>query len=147
MLAGPLADFKARFNVALRTAAWAAVAALAGAVAVLFFCIALFAWLAQQYGSITAGLVLGGIFLLIALIIGVICMAVRQKRARTQARQAAASSNWWQDPALMLAGLQIVRMIGVRRLVPIAIIGGIAAGILSSQKPNGIRPKQKRTPI
>ena len=145
MLAGPLADFKARVNVALRTAAWAAVAAFAGAVAVLFFCVALFAWLAQQYGSITSGLVLGGIFLLLALITGVICMAVRRKRTRTQARQAAAGSNWWQDPALLLAGLQIVRMIGVRRIVPIAIIGGIAAGILSGQKPNGIRPKRERT--
>jgi hypothetical protein len=38
-------------------------------------------------------------------------------------------------------------MIGVRRLVPIAIIGGIAAGILSGQKQSGNRPKQERASL
>ncbi|MBF8254011.1 MAG: hypothetical protein HW373_706 [Deltaproteobacteria bacterium] len=144
MLAGPIADFKARLNVSLRAAAWGAVAALAGAVAVLFFCIAVFAWLAQQYGSITAGLVLGGIFLLITLTTGVTCIAIRRKRVISRAREAATGSKWWQDPALLLAGLQIARMIGVRRLVPIAIVGGIAAGLFSGQKPGRIRPEQER---
>ena len=144
VLAGPIADLKARLSVSLRAAAWAAIAALAGAVAVLFFCIALFAWLAQQYGSITAGLMLSGIFLLIALATGVTCMAIRRKRVKSRAREAAAGSNWWQDPALLLAGLQIARMIGVRRLVPIAIVGGIAVGLLSGQKSSRIRPKQER---
>jgi len=141
VLAGPLADFKARLNVSLRAATWGAITALAGAVAILFFCIALFTWLAQQYGSITAGLVLGGIFLLIMLTAGVTCMAIRRKRVKLRAREAAAGSNWWQDPALVLTALQITRMIGVRRLVPIAIVGGIAMGLLSSQKPTRIRPK------
>lgn len=144
MLAGPLADFKARFNLSLRAAAWGAVAALAGAVAMLFFCISLFAWLAQQYGSITAGLVLGGIFLLIMLTTGITCIMIRRKRLRSQAREAATGSKWWQDPALVLTGLEITRMIGVRRLVPIAIVGGIAAGLLAGQKPNKLRPKQER---
>ena len=107
----------------------------------LFFCIALFAWLAQQYGSITAGLVIGGIFLLITLTTGVVCMTVRRKRVKTRASEAAAGSNCWQDPALLLTGLQIARMIGVRRLLPIAIVGGIAAGLLSSQKSSKIRSK------
>ena len=144
MLAGPLADFKARLNVSLRATAWGAVAALAGAVAVLFFCIALFAWLAQKYGSIMAGLVLGGIFLLIMLTTGITCMAIRRKRVRLRVREATSGSNWWQDPALVLTALQIARMIGVRRLVPIAIVGGIAAGLLSGKKPNGSRVKQER---
>lgn len=141
MLAGPLAELKARLDVSLRAAAWGAVAALAGVVAMLFFCIALFAWLAQQYGSITAGLVIGGIFLLITLTTGVVCMTVRRKRVKTRASEAAAGSNCWQDPALLLTGLQIARMIGVRRLLPIAIVGGIAAGLLSSQKSSKIRSK------
>ena len=68
-------------------------------------------------------------------------MAVRRKRVKTRAREATASSNWWQDPALLLTGLQIVRIIGVRRLLPIAIVGGIAAGLLSGQKSVKIRSK------
>jgi Ca2+/Na+ antiporter len=145
LLAGPLAELKARLDASLRVAAWGAVATLASVVALLFFCVAFFTWLAQQYGPITAGLVLGGIFLLITLITGVICMAVRRKRVKTRVKEASAGSTWWQDPALLLTGLQIARMIGVRRLVPIAIIGGIAAGLLGGQKPSGTRPKQART--
>ena len=37
------------------------------------------------------------------------------------------------DPMLMAAALQVVRAIGIKRLVPILAVGGIALGFLASR--------------
>jgi hypothetical protein len=37
------------------------------------------------------------------------------------------------DPMLLATGLQIVRAIGVKRLLPILAIGGVALGIMASR--------------
>jgi hypothetical protein len=37
------------------------------------------------------------------------------------------------DPMLIATGLQIVRAIGVKRLLPILAIGGVALGIMASR--------------
>jgi hypothetical protein len=37
------------------------------------------------------------------------------------------------DPMLLATGLQIVRAIGIKRLLPILAIGGVALGILASR--------------
>src|SRR6516164_6833471 len=48
--------------------AWALIAAAAAAAAAVFLLVAAFVWLADRYGSLTAGVVLGCAFALIALI-------------------------------------------------------------------------------
>ena len=37
------------------------------------------------------------------------------------------------DPMLLAAGLQVVRAIGVKKLIPILAIGGLALGFLASR--------------
>jgi hypothetical protein len=37
------------------------------------------------------------------------------------------------DPMLLATGLQIVRAIGIKRLLPILAIGGVALGIMASR--------------
>ena len=37
------------------------------------------------------------------------------------------------DPMVVAAGLQIVRAIGIKRLLPILAIGGVALGIMASR--------------
>jgi hypothetical protein len=37
------------------------------------------------------------------------------------------------DPMLLAAGLQVVRAIGVKRLIPILAVGGLALGFLMSR--------------
>ena len=37
------------------------------------------------------------------------------------------------DPMLVAAGLQIVRAIGVKKLIPILAVGGLALGFLASR--------------
>jgi hypothetical protein len=55
-------------------------------------------------------------------------------RARIAAERAAkAAPSMLADPMLIATGLQIVRAIGVKRLLPILAIGGVALGIMASR--------------
>jgi hypothetical protein len=58
-----------------------------------------------------------------------------RKRARIAAERAAksAASSMLADPMLLATGLQIVRAIGIKRLLPILAIGGVALGIMASR--------------
>ena len=58
-----------------------------------------------------------------------------QKRARIAAERAARSTaqSMLADPMLLATGLQIVRAIGMKRLLPILAIGGVALGIMASR--------------
>ena len=40
------------------------------------------------------------------------------------------------DPMILAAGLQIVRTVGITRLVPILAVGGIALGVMASRRSN-----------
>jgi hypothetical protein len=37
------------------------------------------------------------------------------------------------DPVLVAAGIQVIRAIGVKRLIPILALGGLALGLLASR--------------
>src|SRR5215468_1106910 len=66
---------------------WAVLATVFGLVAAGFFLTAIFVWLADQYDPVTAGLVLGFLFLLLALIALLACVLTRRhniERARTE---------------------------------------------------------------
>ena len=65
---------QARAGVSSRVLVWGVIAAVAAAVALVFFLIAAFIWLADRYSPLTAGLVLGGTFLLVALIALMACL-------------------------------------------------------------------------
>ena len=41
------------------------------------------------------------------------------------------------DPLLLATGIQIVRAIGVKRLIPILAIGGLALGLMASRSQAG----------
>jgi hypothetical protein len=126
---GPLNDLKSRLQAALTIGAWGGAALIAAVIAAAFFCVALFLWLAREYDAITAALVLGAVFLLVAAVPAVICLVLR----RHQPRAALPQHQWWQEPAVLLAGLEVVRIVGARRLLPIAIMGGLIAGLVSGR--------------
>jgi hypothetical protein len=109
---------------------WAIVAAIAAIVAALFLLIAAFVWLANRYDGVTAGLLLGGAFIAIALVSLAACLNVRRRnmeRARLElaARKSASSANWL-DPKLMAVGLQIGQSIGWRKLVSLGAVALLA---------------------
>ena len=58
-----------------------------------------------------------------------------EKQAKARAAEAAKSAvhSALADPMLVAAGLQVIRAIGVKRLIPILAVGGIALGFLASR--------------
>jgi hypothetical protein len=104
----------------------AIIAAAAAAAAVVFLLVAAFVWLADLYDSLTAGVVLGCAFALIALIALVACLMTRRRNMeRARLELAARSSNWF-DPKLVAIGLQIGQAIGWRRLASLAALAVLA---------------------
>lgn len=106
------------------------VAILGGAVTLGFFIFAAYIALAERYGSLTAALALGGLFFLTTFI-ALICCLLSKRRTVADAKFALAARSHapWLDPKYVGAGLQIGRAIGWRRLLPLAAVGVLAAGI------------------
>jgi hypothetical protein len=112
-------------------AIWGAVIAVAAMTAFIFLCVAAYAWLAVQFGAIDAGLIMAGIFVLIA-IIGALVFSVSRRRARERAileRAARAQSapSWLLDPKILGIAMQAGRTLGWERIIPVALLGLLAA--------------------
>src|SRR3954447_8829701 len=114
----------------MRSATCGAVAAVAGAVAVVFLCIAGFVWVEQYYGTIIAALAFAAVFVLVAvaaIIAGAVLRHGREERRRVAATQMRAQP--WLDPSLMTTGLQIGRALGARRLASLAVLGAALTAV------------------
>jgi hypothetical protein len=127
-------DFKDSTGTALRLTSLAAVAAFALLVTGSFLCAALFVYVLQQYGLIQACLAGAGVFFVVTLIAAV-CYMVRKNRIKTRAKETAksAAQTMLADPMLVAAGIQVIRAVGIKRLIPILAIGGLALGFLASR--------------
>ena len=113
-----LSTFKSEYQSLLTTLICAAVAAMAGVVAILFIGIAIFIWASNNYGSLQASLAMAGFFLVVALIAISVLLYARSeaakravKRAEQERRereeQAKKAPSAWLDPALIPALLPI----------------------------------------
>jgi len=108
----------------------AIIAAAAAGAAVVFLLVAAFVWLADVYDSLTAGVVLGCAFALIALIALLACLMTRRRNMqRARLELAARSSTSWLDPKLMAVGVQIGQAIGWRRLASLAALAVLAGSV------------------
>jgi hypothetical protein len=98
-------------------------------IAFAFLCVAAYAWLAVQFGNVFAGLIMAGVFVVIALVALIVCASAR-RRAREQAILARAarahSPSWLFDPKVFGAAVEAGRTIGWQRIVPIALLGFLA---------------------
>ena len=122
----------------VRLTSLAAGAAFALFITTCFLCAAAFISVLQTYGPVQACLAGAGIFFLLTLTaVGTYWGYKREmrKQARIAAERAAksAASSMLADPMLVATGLQIVRAIGIKRLLPILAIGGVALGIIASR--------------
>lgn len=113
-----LSTFKAEYQSFLITLICAAVAAMAGVVAILFVGIAIFIWASNNYGSLQASLAMAAFFLVVALIAIAVLLYARSeaakravKRAEQERREreeaAKKAPPAWLDPALIPALLPI----------------------------------------
>ena len=135
MLQGMIADVKESTGHAVRLTSLALAAAAGLFVTTCFLCAAAFVAVLQRYGLIAACLTGAVIFFVVTLIAAISYMVRKRSLAKrvprpTEAARSAAQS-LLADPMLLASGLQVVRMIGVKRLIPILAVGGLALGLLA----------------
>jgi len=135
MFAHMINGFKESTGSALRLTSLAAAVAVALFVMLSFLCAAAFVYVLQTYGLIQACLTGAGIFLVVALIAAAFYL-VRRNRAEARAAETAKSAvhTALADPMLVAAGIQVIRAIGVKKLIPILAVGGLALGLLASRQ-------------
>jgi hypothetical protein len=92
--------------------------------------VASYVWLAVQFGNVFAGLIMAGVFIVIALVAAIACAAAR-RNARERAILARAarahSPSWLLDPKVLGAAVDAGRTIGWQRIVPVALLAFLAA--------------------
>jgi hypothetical protein len=129
-------DFKDQTATAMRLTSLAAAAAIALLIMLSFICAAAFIFVLQRYGPVEACLAGAAIFLVVALI-AIGGYALRKKQARKALARARAAKSGIHaalaDPMLMSVGIQLIRTVGIKRLIPILAIGGVALGFLASR--------------
>lgn len=120
----------------IRLTSLAAGAAFALFITTCFLCAAAFISVLEKYGPVPACLAGAGVFFLLTLAAAGSYWGYKreiQTRARIAAERAGKAPSMLADPMLIATGLQIVRAIGVKRLLPILAIGGVALGIVASR--------------
>jgi hypothetical protein len=124
---------KSNVGGVVRNTSLLALVAFSLLVMVSFLCAAVFIVVLQNFGAVLACLCLAGIFCLIALLTGV--WYVQLKRKRRPAPPLSGLAIAMSDPTIAAAGVQIVRTLGAKRLLPLLAIGGIALGLMMQRKP------------
>jgi hypothetical protein len=131
-----IGDFRETAGRALWTVILVAAAGFALLVAIFFLCAAAFIYLRGEYGVIEACLAGAGVFFIVA-VLSAIAYKVRKNRARARApeRTKTALQKVLADPELITTGIQLVRAIGIKRLIPLVAVAGLAMGALANRHP------------
>ncbi len=127
-------DVRDRTGSVLQLTSFAAAAATALFITISFLCAAVFVVVLDRYGLMQACLAGAGIFFIVA-VIALVCYAVRKRQLKALAaeRTKSAMHSALADPMVVAVGLQLVRAIGVKKLIPILAVGGLALGLLASR--------------
>jgi hypothetical protein len=123
-------SIQARNGASLAVVVWTAVVGFTLLTAFVFLCVAGYAWLSLRYDSVIAGVIMAGIFVVVAVIAAIIAALLR-KRVRERAILARAarahSPSWLLDPKILGIAVEAGRTIGWQRIVPVAVLGFVAA--------------------
>ena len=127
-------DFKESTGNVVHLTSLATAAAFALFVTTAFLCAAAFMFVLAKYGPIEACLAGAAVFLVVALLSAGSYM-VRKHQIKVKAEQEAKSAahSLLADPAMVAIGFQIVRAIGIKRLVPLLAVAGVAVGLLAAR--------------
>ena len=133
-------DFRESTGTALRLTSLAAAVAVLLFITTGFLCAAAFVFVLERYGLMYACVAGAGVFF-VATLLAAICYAARKRQVQRKPVEAAkeaksALQTALSDPIILAAGLQIVRTVGITRLVPILAVGGIALGVMASRRSN-----------
>lgn len=132
---GFIDDLKQKVDAMLKIAVAGAIAAAAAVVAFFCFAISLFLWVQQTYGTLDAWMALGALFVAVAIVCGILMLVLRRRRpaprvAPKHREHAGAMSRLLQEPAILLTGLQVMRILGPRVIVPVLLLSAVAGGLL-----------------
>jgi hypothetical protein len=121
---------QARNGISAGVLVWLAIVALALFAAFVFLCVAGYEWLALAYGGVHAGLIMAGIFVAVAIIAAIVSAFIRRRnreRAILARAAKAHAPSWLLDPRVLATAVQVGREFGWERIVPIALVGFLAA--------------------
>jgi hypothetical protein len=107
-----------------------AVAGGAAVLAFVFLCVTGYAWLSIQLGPVFGGLVMTGVFLLIAVLGGAASALARgrtRQRAVLERAARAQGTSALINPKVLNVAMQAGRALGWQRLIPLALLGFLAA--------------------
>jgi hypothetical protein len=123
---------KAKTGLGTDVVVWALAAFLCAAITLVFLLASAFIALADAYSPLTAALILVGVFLLGAILAGILCLTSQRRNVEEAKRAVTVRGNamaTWLNPRFLGIGLDVIRSIGLRRLVPIAAAGILAGGL------------------
>lgn len=127
-------DFKESTGVTLRLTSLAIAAGFALLVTTGFLCAAAFIFVLDRYGPVYACLSGAAIFFVVTSIAaGSYMVRKHQMQVRAEKAAKAAANSPLLDPTMVAIGIQVVRAVGVKRLVPLLAIGGVALGLLAAR--------------
>lgn len=127
-------NFRDSVASAARLTSLAAIAALTLLVTAAFLCAAAFIFILQKYGPVEACLVGAAFFFVITLILACIYIIRKnQIRARAAAAAKAATQSPLADPMLAALALQVIRAVGVKKVIPLLAVGGLALGLMAGR--------------
>lgn len=127
-------NFRDSAASAMRLTSLVAIAAFALLVAGAFLCAAAFIFILQQYGPVAACLAGAAFFFVITLIVACIYIIRKnQIRARAAAAAKAAAQSPLADPMLAALALQVIRAVGVKKVIPLLAVGGLALGLMAGR--------------
>ena len=126
----PFAQLTGSLKNGLQLAGWGAAVTIPAVVAVIFFSFAIFLWAERNYGVIDACLLMGAIFLVIAGMI--LALAAILRRGAVNRPASGGAAQWWKDPAIVAAGIELVRIVGIQRIIPVMALGAVFVGALES---------------
>jgi hypothetical protein len=127
-------DVKLSIGIGVRQTSLAAMAAVALFITTSFLCAAAFVAVLDRYGLIQACLAGAGLFFIVTLIAaGTYMVRKRQAERRVKEHAKTAAKTMLADPMVVAAGLQVVRALGVKRLIPLLAVGGLALGLMAGR--------------
>ena len=123
-------SIQAKNGASVAVMVWLGIMAVALLTAFVFLCVSGYDWFAVQFGSVFAALIMTGIFVVVAIVAAIVSALIR-RRVRERAILARAakahSPPWLLDPKILGVAVEAGRTIGWQRLVPMALLGFMAA--------------------
>ena len=120
--------------------AWLGIAAAAAIMTFIFLSVSGCAWLSIKLGPVFGPLAMAGVFLVIAIVAALTSVDLRRRtrqRAFLEQAMRAPPAIALVNPAVLNIAMQAARTLGWRRLVPLALLGILAAQLAQAPRRRG----------